>query len=403
MRLRLLFITLIATLTTHLVYSDELVYVVSKTIDLNGDTLRLKPEEIIHFTDDGLLKNGSLVGSNSRIIVSNSKAVMDNISITGTWNMNIVSSKWFVRRQLSHDNLIWKNLMTLSTGNCMTHLYTERETFVVKPINKSAPIILPSNVYWHNSSIIKLLPCDFKHYSIVHINLSNNVTIDGGKFIGDAQEHNGNEGEWGHGIKCSGAQNIILRNLESEYCWGDGIDLIEGKDDSGDFSINCSNVKIENVKCSHNRRQGLSIEAAHHVKVSSSHFNYSGNPLFTAPGAGIDIEPWTGSGEKIKNITIDNCTFYRNRGPDIRCHTYYHLNGVPIQEGNVVIKNCEMAILEFRNANGAKVSNCHITKILHLRNSRSVTITKCTIAKYKEEKNNSEIKVDSCKINYVIR
>lgn len=63
---------------------------------------------------------------------------------------------------------------------------------------------MPSNVYWHNKATIRMLPIDMAKYSIVCINKSDNITIDGRIFIGDFEMRIGRVGEWGHGMKCEG-------------------------------------------------------------------------------------------------------------------------------------------------------------------------------------------------------
>jgi hypothetical protein len=65
-----------------------------------------------------------------------------------------------------------------------------------------------------------MLPSDYDKYFIVYLNMVDNVTIDGGEFIGDALNHTGTTGELGHGIKCGGARNVRLANLTVSYCWG---------------------------------------------------------------------------------------------------------------------------------------------------------------------------------------
>lgn len=373
-------------------------YIIDGSVDLNGRSLRLDSNQSLIITSTGELKNGIIIGSNSQIKTSNNR-VLNNITVKGSWNMVEVRSSWFSCDNDSDCNQLWRNLMTLCAGSRFTHLYTEADTFNIKAVNKGAPIMLPSNVYWHNSSIIKLLPCNYKHYSIVYLLNSENVTIDGGVFIGDAINHIEAEGEWGHGIKLGGAKNITLKNLECSYCWGDGIDLIEGMDDSNDFTVNCVNVTIKNVKCSHNRRQGLSIEAAENINVSNSDFSFTGNPLYTAPGAGIDIEPWTGPGIKIKDITVDKCKFTDNVGPDIRCHTYYRPSGIASHRGEVVMKNCNMGKCELINSNGVKIDNCNIANYLKLKNSESIELYNCKIQDYEQLENCNSIELRKCKIS----
>lgn len=139
--------------------------------------------------------------------------------------------------------------------------------------------------------------------------------------MGDVKNHIGNKGEWGHGIKLAGATNVVLKNFVVREFWGDGIDLIEadyvGSIDAG--VGNCKRITIDNVKCLYNRRQGMSIEAAENIVVKNSEFAFTGKLSFTAPGAGVDIEPWCGNEHKIKRISFYNCQFHDNSGGSDFC------------------------------------------------------------------------------------
>ncbi|MCM1368808.1 MAG: right-handed parallel beta-helix repeat-containing protein [Candidatus Amulumruptor caecigallinarius] len=374
------------------------VFVVNGSFDLGGDTIQLPGKSVIKFGKGGRLQNGVIRGSNSRIIADN-REIFRNVNVAGTWRQTDVYGRWFrAPGGRKPANQYFCNLMLLCKGDSMTRLYTPAATYYVEAVRKSAPILMPSNVYWQNRSTIMMLPCSYDFFNTVYIHRQRNVTIDGGTFIGDSRTHTGTKGEWGHGIRCGGSENVVIKNVTSSYCWGDGIDLIEGDDSDGNATVNCRNVLIENVRCRNNRRQGLSIEAAENVVVKNSEFSGTGHPAFTEPGAGIDIEPWTGLEGKIKNVTIDNCRFSNNKGPDLRCHTYFYKNGMPRTGGDVEIKNCTMGVCEFRNAIGAKVENCNITERLQIRDSKQIDFENCVIEKYKEIGKCSAIEFRQCEV-----
>lgn len=252
--------------------------------------------------------------------------------------------------------------------------------YYVEALYRSAPILLPSNVYWHNKATIKMLPNDLDWYNIVYINKSDNVTIDGGSFVGDALNHIGNTGEWGHGIKCGGATNVTLKNLICSYCWGDGIDLIEGLDDDNKPSINCKSISVYNVKCLYNRRQGMSIEAASDVKVSNSEFAYTGQIKQTPPSAGIDIEPWTNNCNKVWNLSFQNCIMHSNKGYDVQISGNY-LKRNDRLNNNFRFIRCTIDSMLVVRTNGVFINRSTISQELKILKTKNAKLKESAISK----------------------
>ena len=255
-------------------------------------------------------------------------------------------------------------------------------------VNNSAPIIIPSNVYWHNSATIQLRPSDYTHYAIVSIKQVNNVVIDGGVFIGDLKTHMGTKGEWGHGIKVEGSSNVTLKNLQTRECWGDGIDLVESEYVSK-LKVgvgNCNRVAIDNVKSLCNRRQGLSIEAAENAVVKNSEFAYTGKIKQTAPSAGIDIEAWCKNENKIYNIEIQNCICHDNYGLDIDCIPNLILKYDTASPKNYIrFTKCTMGTLALKFSNVVEfrdcIRDCIIDKIYYIEAADNTSFRKCIFGK----------------------
>lgn len=250
-------------------------FIVDESLDLHGTSIVLPFRSTLSFTTNGSINNGQIIG-NSSLIKAGTSQIFNNIKIGGSWRNTKVYSQWFkFKGGQENNNDVFAQLMQLCGGNQLTHFYMQKGTYYVSAIYRSAPILIPSNVYWHNEATIKMLPTDLEWYNIVYLNKSNNVTIDGGSFIGDVENHKGKTGEWGHGIKCGGATNVIIKNVICSHFWGDGIDLIEGLDENKKPIYNCNNITINNVKCLNNRRQGMSIEAASNVRIINSEFAYT--------------------------------------------------------------------------------------------------------------------------------
>lgn len=158
------------------------------------------------------------------------------------------------------------------------------------------------NITLADNAILKAIPNNLQNYEIVELDNVSNVAITGGQILGERDNHIGTTGEWGHGIAIlNGSDNITISDLTVSKCWGDGIYL------GGATKV--TNVTVNNIISTHNRRQGMSITNAEYVFINNSKFK---NTSGTAPEAGIDIEPNTG--QTAKNIYINECEMTDNNG-----------------------------------------------------------------------------------------
>lgn len=370
-------------------------YTIKDSYNLNGDTLLLPHNSNLAFTS-GRFTNGTIIGDGTSVSASN-VLIFKNVNISGTWSNEKVYGNWVnFPKKGKPCNKAFQNLMTLCKGDKLTHFYLNKGVFYVSAINESAPIIVPSNVYWHNKAEIRMLPTDLSKYSTVLLDRCDNVTIDGGTFVGDVRTHIGDKGEWGHGIKCNGTTNVCLKNMTCSYHWGDGIDLIEGYYANRAGHINCDGVDISSVKCLYNRRQGMSIEAAINVTVSNSEFAYTGYPEFTSPGAGVDIEPWCDNEIKIRNISIDECNFHDNKGPDLFMMLRYNKNQGKEVSSDISVNRCHIGTFRFLDATGIKVSDCIIDKLIRIKDSNNIEFYKSEIPKIDREGGDRNIRFNNC-------
>ena len=194
-------------------------------------------------------------------------------------------------------------------------------------LDKSDNVIVPAGTYLVNAvtnlkltdrknmhitimagAEIKAITTDASHYYVFALLRCNNVVIDGGGTItGDTDTHTGTDGEWGYGIQIYHCTNIVVKDLEIQKMWGDGVYI-------GDYTDGqqCENITVRDCYIHNNRRQGISICYAAGVLVDNCRItDISG----TSPQAGIDIE-LEGSATTlvaqsdihIKNTKITNCT-----------------------------------------------------------------------------------------------
>ena len=353
---------------------ENVTYVIKHTFDLKGKALKI-PDNCCLVFKSGKITNGTIDGSETNIIAKKNE-ILKNVILTGSWVNKRVYSEWLdFKEGESYDNADnFRNLMLLCTGREMTHLYMRRGTYYCSIVPESSNINVPSNLYWHNSATICQMPTSSQRYGFVLLQNSENVTIEGGAFIGDVKTHIGNEGEWGHGIKVAGAKNVVLKNITIREFWGDGIDLIDAMDEQRKPTINCENIRIEAVKCIGNRRQGLSIESGINVEVLNSEFVYTGKNGRTPPGAGIDIEPWNDSSVKIMNIRISKCKMLNNWGFDLQIYANYKMTRPNEFDNHIEVSNCEIGTSYVYKTNGVKFKRCRLSHKVEKKDSNNITI-----------------------------
>ena len=186
-------------------------------------------------------------------------------------------------------------IVDIPAGNYMINtLYQTGNSY------EKAGLVLKSNIIVRIASGATLyaIPNGEKSYQMFSITHVDNVHIIGGRLIGDRDNHIGNLGQTGYGVRITDATNVVIEDLYAGEFWGDGVFLGE----------NSKNITIYKVICDHNRRQGMSIVGGQNVKILESEFKRSDG---TPPKSGIDIEP-EGDYPIAKDIEIRGCLFEGN-------------------------------------------------------------------------------------------
>ena len=162
---------------------------------------------------------------------------------------------------------------------------------------EKAGLVLKSNIIVRidDGAVLKAIPNGERSYQMFSITHVDNVHIIGGKLVGDRDNHIGNLGQTGYGVRITDATNVVIENLHASEFWGDGVFL--GEDSR--------NITIYRVVCDHNRRQGMSIVGGQNVRILESEFKRSDG---TPPKSGIDIEP-EGDYPIVRDVEIRNCLF----------------------------------------------------------------------------------------------
>lgn len=234
----------------------------------------------------------------------------------------------------------------------------------------------------------RCIPNDKKSYNIFLIQDAKNVTFDGGKIIGDRNEHTGTGGEHGMGISIMDSKDVSIIGTSIQDTWGDAIYI---GSNSGNKGGSCENVIIQGCKLSNCRRQGVSVVACNGITIKNCEiFGIVG----TAPEAGIDFEvnykdfpsshlvvehcnihdckgPSIVVGNAIEDLTVSNCTL-----DDLMSSQY---------SKNLVIQNCTMRGLTIGGSD-ASVNNSSI-QTLGLMNYGTFTFDNCKFNRLTSSKN----------------
>ena len=407
------------------------IYEIRYNFDLNGTEITI-PEGCTLKFDGGSISNGTING-NSSIIISELIVIFKNIIISGTWLVPNIYQSWFNFNltELADNRNNFKNLIQLTNANITNNVFFNSGTYYTKVYEKEntdleALFLLNSNTTLHlNNCVIKTIPFTYTHKNIILIKNANNINIYGGHLIGDADLHNydktiSSTHEYSHGIKIgSNSQNIIINNTIIEKFTGDGIDII----DNGENTIN--NIQITNVICDANNRQGISIEGGKNIYIKNSQFINTSSVHITAPGCGLDIEPWI-KDTHIENVYIENCIFKNNKGniiiqPNLKeDDKVYYENNISINksivDGSIRIDSCNtLKINEIKNISNITlfntknidISNSNITLLDTYKILENLSLLKCNISEKirisenTNDTNNNNIKITDCNINNI--
>jgi hypothetical protein len=161
-------------------------------------------------------------------------------------------------------------------------------------------------------TVLKVQPTASTRYAAIEITAVD-CTVEGGNILGDVGSHIGTTGEWGYGISInSGANRSAVRGTRITRCWGDGIIIGDGDSSvTGDLP---ADIRITDVVCDDNRRQGLSAIASRRLRIIGGVFSNTGATAMTGPGAGIDFEPNPGMLQDNLDAELVGVVFSGNAG-----------------------------------------------------------------------------------------
>ncbi len=315
-------------------------FTIKDTIDLLGKTWYL-PENITLNINGGLIKNGVIIGNNTRLQYKG--VVFDRIHIRGEWLVPKIKTSMFV--DLSYENSL-RDVFSLANTKIKNTILVERGNYYLSALKKNDRcLMLYSNTDVILNGTLILTPNSFEEYSVMFVNGENVVIRGTGTIIGDKRTHLGASGEWGMGIHVHKSNNIKISGIKVKDCWGDCIYIGGSSKD----------VVVEKCFLDNGRRQGISVTSATNVTIKSCTISNVGG---TSPQYAIDIEP--NADNLVENVYIDK----------------------------VKVVNCQGGFMSYGKAKNAKIGLIKISKCiieggtlcpLYFQNGKSVTIQKCTL------------------------
>jgi polygalacturonase len=195
-------------------------------------------------------------------------------------------------------------------------------------VDATRALLLRSNVILEldPQATIEAFPNALKRSHVIKVWRADNVQIRGGRIVGEREGHTGAGGEWGYGINIQASHNVRVYGTHISNCWGDGIWI--GALGRGLAQVVSTDVTIENVVSTNNRRQGMSIGPCKGVRVINCTFSDTNG---TAPQSGIDLEPMQQG--PTRDVLIEGCTLIGNKGCGVEIH--HNVEGVVVRHCNI--------------------------------------------------------------------
>ena len=321
------------------------IYDIDTVVNLNGLKLALPDSCELHFNRGGKFKNGTVVGSNTKI-TGTLAGIFDNLKIEGTWNVKNISTSMFVET----DQNTLHNLSVMCSEKLYNCVIIE-DNCVIPIIHFSSLFNIPSNTDVELKADIQSLPTSYKGGYALQVNGCNiHIHGHGHKITGTIETDKSNNQQWQHGVFITrNSSNIVIEDVICTKFWGDG------------FYIMGSNIIIKGVESSYNGRQGLSLTHGHDIIIANSSFHHTGSIDICSckgPGAGIDIEP--NEGDVVNNIEVKNCRLYDN---------YKYMQGYindfqayNAPSATVKVKDCTLGGVYLGRMSDVTFENCDISE-----------------------------------------
>jgi hypothetical protein len=248
--------------------------------------------------------------------------------------------------------------------------------------------------------------------AIIPFKISNckNVDVSNLEIIGNVNEttrDNGVVESGGHLVLISNCTGVKLSRLSIHHGQTDGL-----------YISGCASLFVNDVTCSNNGRQGMSIIKLQDATFSNCKFINTGVTEGKygkhAPSAGVDIEPGTKS-DTVRNVSFVNCLFASNLGSQFVCSTTALTDGIQLEKCifNASLQSSRYTVIV--NAKNVGFRNCEFScqegsiYPLWQTDGSSSSFTRCVIRSNKNgfvavtNAESSSVVIDDCTIEYTGR
>lgn len=160
-----------------------------------------------------------------------------------------------------------------------------------------------------DNAVLKCIPTAATNFDVIKIENVADVTIKGGKIVGEKDEHLVTTGEFGYGIAIYNSQRVTIDGCEIYNHWGDAVCIISKNiNDKAYEEYACRDIVVKNAYLHKCRRQGISVVGC--IGFLADNVDIQGI-AGTAPQSGIDFEAgidkhWN-DGCEVRNTTIKDC------------------------------------------------------------------------------------------------
>lgn len=363
---------------------ENTTYRIKQAYDLGGGKLTVPNNCTLFFSKEGRLYNGEIEGNNTKL---KSEAKSIGVRLSGTWSVNKISDEWFDDSKLT-DREILDNINVLQSDELTQVIVMNKKEYKFPIEEKNGyGINMSSNTTLNLNSTLKLETRNLPSYNIIFVKDKKNVKIVGGRIIGDVVSHSDfyeGKSEWGTGVDIGNSSSVTLENMYITFCWGDGIYVGGGAENSvGLYDYASKNIRLKNVICDNNRRQGVSITHVDGFIADNCQFINTGVRKKVSPAAGVDIEPNLSKGrnQSCRNMTFKKCVIKGNKG---KAFTIY----MSVTEGdvnnieNIYLYDCDIEGRISLCSPSIEIEKCRIDALLTVRTYQSpvnVRFTDCVI------------------------
>ncbi len=323
-------------------------YIIKGNCSLNGQKVQVGNNCEISL-DGGCLSDGDIIGSGTTIKVKRGNRPLRRLSFAGTFIMPTIKSDYF-----EIDETTLCDMFNLTSDKIHNDVFINDSLSATIPSEWHGAVKTKSYTDVHINAQVQLKTCSYRGGNVFYVRDCHDVSISGhGHIVGDVLTHDGEDGESVYGIFIRNAENIYISGITCEYFWGDGVYIYPGAVNEKVKPI-CRNIVIDDVTCTNNRRQGISVVGGENITIKNSKLANTGVVRGTPPSAGIDIEPakdWS-----VNNILIENCEFENNGNA-----TEYPADLQVINNyGTVIVKRCRLTNFFYGRADNIDFEDCVI-------------------------------------------